>query len=234
MNPNDPNVALLERVAERLGDDLRRQLVFVGGAMTGLLVTDPGQPFIRPTDDVDLICEALVPADYHRVERVLRKRGFAQDVRPDAPVCRWRVGDLAVDVMPTLDHVLGFSNRWYPLALQSAAVLTLPSGRDIRAITAPVFLATKLEAFDGRGQGDFQASHDLEDLLAVVDGRAALLAECRTCPDELRTYLARRMSSLLATPAFVNALPGHLPGDEASQARLPGLIATLRRIAESG
>ena len=31
MNANDPNVALLEIVAERLGDDLREELVFVGG-----------------------------------------------------------------------------------------------------------------------------------------------------------------------------------------------------------
>ena len=51
-------------------------------------------------------------------------------------------------------------------------------------VTAPVFLATKLEAFRGRGQGDFLFSHDLEDLMAVVDGRAALVEECRLSPPE--------------------------------------------------
>ena len=73
MNPNDPNVALLEIVAERLGDSLRDELVFVGGAIVGLLTTDPGAPSIRTTNDVDLICKAGVRADFHRVEGELRK-----------------------------------------------------------------------------------------------------------------------------------------------------------------
>lgn len=33
MNPNDPNVAMIEIVASHLGDDLRSELVFVGGAV---------------------------------------------------------------------------------------------------------------------------------------------------------------------------------------------------------
>ncbi len=46
MNPNDPNVVMMELVAQRLGDGLREELVFVGGAVTGLLITDPAQPAI--------------------------------------------------------------------------------------------------------------------------------------------------------------------------------------------
>jgi hypothetical protein len=33
------------------------------------------------------------------------------------------------------------------------------------------FVATKLEAFASRGGGDFLTSHDLEDVLNIVDGR---------------------------------------------------------------
>lgn len=232
MNANDPNVALLEIVAERLGDDLRDELVFVGGAVAGLLITDPAMPAIRPTDDVDTICRALALADYHRIETRLRARGFVQDQTPDAPICRWRIGNVAVDVMPTLEKILGFSNRWYPLALATAQPIALPSGRVIRLLPAPVFLATKLEAFDGRGKGDFLSSHDLEDLLAVIDGRASLLEECRVSPPELRAYLATRLAALLATRDFMDALSGHLPGDAASQARLPELHDKLHRISE--
>lgn len=231
MNANDPNVALLEVVAERLGDELREQVVFVGGAVAGLLITDPAMPEIRSTEDVDLVCRALVLADYHRVEKMLRARGFVQDLRLEAPICRWRTGPVAVDVMPTLDTILGFSNRWYPLALASGQFVALPSGRTIRLITAPVFLATKLEAFAGRGQGDFLFSHDLGDLLAVVDGRESLFEECRVSPQELRDYLGQRFGALLATPSFVEALAGHLPGDAASQERLPELKQKLRLIA---
>ena len=52
MNANDPNVVLLEIVAERLGDDLCAEMVFVGGAVVGLLITDPAMPSIRPTEDM--------------------------------------------------------------------------------------------------------------------------------------------------------------------------------------
>jgi len=44
MNSNDSNVVMMELVAERLGDGLRDELVFLGGAVTGLLITDPAQP----------------------------------------------------------------------------------------------------------------------------------------------------------------------------------------------
>lgn len=231
MNANDPNVALLEVVAEHLGDALRDELVFVGGAVVGLLITDPAMPAIRPTDDVDLICEAAMRADYYRVETALRARGFAQDMRTAAPICRWRVGAVVVDVMPTLEEILGFSNPWYPLAVETARAVALPSGRSIRLISAPVFLATKLEAFDGRGKGDFLFSHDLGDLLAVIDGRDALLEECCASSPRLRAYLGKRFQHLLALPAFMDALQGHLPGDAASQERLPELKARLHEMA---
>lgn len=232
MNPNDPNVVLLELVADRLGERLRDEFVFVGGAVAGLLITDPALPAIRPTEDVDLIVYAAVLADYHRVEQALRERGFVQDMAPAAPICRWRVGAVAVDVMPTLEQILGFSNRWYPLALQTAAPATLPSGTVIRLVPAPVFLATKFEAFSGRGNNDYLFSHDLGDLISVVDGRETLLDECRASPQELRAYLSERFAQLIASPAFVESLPGHLPGDAASQERAPELEEQLRRLAQ--
>jgi predicted nucleotidyltransferase len=232
MNPNDPNVVLLELVADRLGEGLRDEFVFVGGAVAGLLITDPALPAIRPTEDVDLIVHAAVLADYHRVEQALRERGFVQDMTPAAPICRWRVGSVAVDVMPTLDKILGFSNRWYPLALQTAQPAILPTGTVIRLVPAPVFLATKLEAFSGRGNNDYLFSHDLGDLVSVLDGRDALIDECRASPQELRAYLSERFTGLLTSPAFIESLPGHLPGDAASQERAPELEEKLRRLAQ--
>jgi len=71
MNPNDPNVMMLEIVAARLGPALRERLVFVGGAVAGLLITDPAMPAIRPTEDVDLITHVAALQDFHAVERML-------------------------------------------------------------------------------------------------------------------------------------------------------------------
>ena len=231
MNPNDPNVALLEQAAAHLGEALLEQLVFVGGAVAGLLITDPAMPDIRPTQDVDVICRVIARADYYQLGMQLRERGFQEDTRPGAPLCRWCIEQIILDLMPSQGEMLGFSNRWYPLALESAQLQVLPSGRSIRMVTAPVFLATKLEAYYGRGQGAFLFSHDLEDLIAVVDGRESLLEECRLSPPELRNALAAHLKVLLATPAFIEAVPAFLPGDQASQQRLPELLLMLSSIA---
>lgn len=225
---------MMELVAERLGARLHEQMVFVGGAVTGLLITDPGQPAIRPTEDVDLIVHATALSDYQKIEAALRERGFINDMSGDAPICRWRIGEVKVDVMPTVEEILGFTNRWYPHALATAEKTSLPSGTRIRLVTAPVFLATKFEAFDDRGGMDYLFSHDLGDLIAVVDGRDELIDECRTASAILRSYLRERFGQLLATPAFIDALPGHLPGDAASQARFPDLLDKLRHLAEAG
>lgn len=120
MNANDPNVMILETVAQHLSDALLEQLVFVGGAVAGLLITDPAMPAIRPTEDVDLVVQATVLREYHAVEAALIARGFVHDMSVDAPICRWRIGAVAVDVMPMEKTVLGFANRWYPLAVATA------------------------------------------------------------------------------------------------------------------
>lgn len=232
MNPRDPNVALLEHVARGLGEDFLGEVVFVGGSVVGLLITDPAQPPIRATDDVDVLVEVLTRKAYNEVERVLREeRRFLNDTSEGAPVCRWRYEGVAVDLMPTDPALLGFSNRWYPLAFQSAVPARLPSGATIRLVQAPVFLGTKVEAFLHRGGGDFFGSHDLEDLVAVIDGRATIVEEVEDSADELRAYLREHLSAFFAQAAFGEALPGHLPPDAASQARGPDVLATLKRLA---
>jgi len=230
MNPNDPNVAMVEIVAARLGA-LREQVVFVGGSAAGLLVTDPALPAIRATVDVDVVVEVATLADYQRLEKQVAATGFQRDSRKGAPICRWRLGETVLDLMPSEKEILGFANRWYPLAVRTGRRTALPSGAEIRLIRAPVFIATKLAAFLDRGAGDFLMSHDLGDALAVIDGRDELLAEFEHLDLELTRFVGEAFAKLLATPTFSNSLPGHLPGDEASQARLPLLEAKLLRLA---
>jgi hypothetical protein len=143
VNPADPNVQRVELVVAALSD-LRDELVLVGGCAASLLIDAPTSPPPRVTFDVDLIVEVTALRNYHAVEEKFARRGFSRDITPDAPICRWRIGEVEVDLMPTDEHVLGFSNRWYPLAAATAERLILPSGVWIRIIAAPVFLATNL------------------------------------------------------------------------------------------
>jgi predicted nucleotidyltransferase len=226
----DPNLPLLESVARAFGP-LRERFVFIGGCVSGLLVTDAAAPPARTTQDVDVIVEVLTIAQYHHLEKDLLAAGFRHDRSPDAPVCRWTIGAALVDIMPSEERVLGFGNRWYPEAIRSAELFSLPSGDTIKLITPPLFLATKLQAFGGRGHGDYQASHDLEDIVALVDGRPEIVHETAASTGALRDYLVTQIAALLEVDAFIKALPGHLPRDEAAQGRLPVIIDRLRQIA---
>jgi hypothetical protein len=106
----------------------------------------------------------------------------------------------------------------------------LESGPKIRLVSAAYFCASKLEAFAGRGNEDFVQSKDIEDLIAVIDGRSELVGEIRSAADDVRGYLAKQAKGLLSSPAFIDALPGHVLPDAASQERVATIIARLEQI----
>jgi predicted nucleotidyltransferase len=233
---NNPNLAILELVAQALGP-VCDEVVFVGGCATGLLLTQERPDRIRITEDVDIVAQALTVHDYHAVEKRVRAQGFSNDMRPGAPICRWVYRHVTLDVMPTVKDILGFANRWYPMAIETAQPVALPSGTSIRLISAPVFVATKLEAFkdrgrDASGQPDYLGSHDLEDIITVADRRPELVNDCQASPAELRDYLAHSFAALLAAPDFQSTLAGHLPGDAFSQRRLTALRETLLALSQ--
>lgn len=228
----NPNLEILEMAVDHLGT-LADDMVFLGGCATGLLLTDVAAPPIRATQDVDVITEVASLGDYHRLSGQLRKRGFKEDQSPDAPICRWVAAGVVLDVMPTRPEILGFGNEWYQPALDAAVAVELPSGKRIRMVTAPYFLVTKLAAFDSRGKGDYVASHDMEDIVAVLDGRPEITNEVKRADEVLRKHLMTRFAALLRDTKFVASLPGHLPGDTASQARAPLVMERITEIVES-
>lgn len=224
---------LLEFVAKRLGP-LADEVVFLGGAATALLVTDQAAPQVRFTTDVDVIVEIATLADYYKLGQRLRALGFREDDREDAPLCRWRTGGVPVDVMPTDGAILGFGNRWYTQTLSTSLQVELANGCKIRLARAPLFLATKIEAFHGRGEGDFFESHDLEDLVAVIDGRPNIVDEVMQSIKEVREYLARELAAFMESGVFLPALAGHMPPDPASQARIPIVLERIEAIIAAG
>jgi hypothetical protein len=225
----DPNLSQLIAAADALRP-LLGELVFVGGCVTGLLITDDAAADPRGTIDVDAIAEITSYARYAKFGERLRALGFHEDAREDAPVCRWIRNQTILDIMPTDAGTLGFSNRWYRAAMKSSETRQLSKDLAIRVVTAPYFVATKLEAFKGRGKGDFWGSRDLEDLVAVVDGRESLFAELNAEPRELRAYVRAAIKTLLASGAFLDALPGYLLPDAASQARISIVLRRLKEL----
>lgn len=106
------------------------------------------------------------------------------------------------------EKILGFSNRWYKAAMETAQERRLEAALRIRVVTSPFLCATKIEAFEGRGKGDYLSSPDLEDVVTIVDGRPELLDELRSAPADVRSYIANAVGRLLQDNKFVDALPG--------------------------
>ncbi len=227
---DNPNLAPLLKAAELLAPILD-QIAFVGGCATGLLVSDPAAAPVRATFDVDAIIEIASYTEFIEIEQRLAHLGFRRD--PAALICRWFADDLILDLMPTEAGILGFTNRWYRPALENAQLIRIGE-IDLRHITAPYFLATKVEAFHGRGKDDYAMSHDLEDIITVIDGRAELTEEVAQASRELRQYLATEFRSLMASRGFRDALPGHLLPDSASQQRIGIVTGRIQQIIDLG
>lgn len=115
----------------------------------------------------------------------------------------------------------------------TAETVRLPSGASIRAVRPDYLVATKLEAYFGRGNGDMLSSVDFEDLVRLVDGREELGAEIEHAPPELRSYVVESLGSLSGQPLFETAVGGALYPDAASQARLPLVLQRIAQIRDA-
>jgi predicted nucleotidyltransferase len=205
---------MLETVAMAIGDDLRERLVFVGGCTTALFITDPITiEDVRATDDVDLIVDLAGYGEWTQLQEQLWQKGFSESP-DDNVICRMRLGDLKVDFMPDDEAILGFSNRWYAKGIETAVLHELPSGLEIKCLTPPLFVATKLEAYLGRGGDDPLGSHDLEDILLVVDGREELVAEIHAADQDIRSFVAENLRDFRQHYDFDSFLDGNIRGPE--------------------
>jgi len=224
---HDPNIEALETISHAILP-LLDKLVLVGGCAVGLLISDSGRSTIRPTLDVDLITEVAPLVNYYKLCDELRNLGFREE--EGGNICTWKKGGMLVDVMPIDEKILGFTNYWYPLAVETSTESRLPSGIVVRHVTAPLFVATKIESFHDRGNGDF-THHDIEDVITLVDGRPELIREVRESPEELRSFIAEEIDSMLSQTTFTDAIPWLLKPDASEQARAPIILERLRTLA---
>jgi hypothetical protein len=224
---------MIEQVAEKLGP-LRQKVAFLGGSATGFHVTDRAAPGIRATLDVEIIVEVASIVAYHGLEKTLMQRGFFRKIHQDDPIGRWYIDNLIMDVMPTDENILGFSNRWYLPALKNSVKIDLAPDLEIFIVTAPYFLGTKLDAFFGRGKGDYLTSHDMEDIINLINGRAEVMADIKNSEPGLRDFIAKTLREFLADELFPEALAGHLLPDPASQARRSVILERIKQISALG
>lgn len=223
---------MIVTVARALGPELLQEVAFVGGCTTGLLLTDDfSRELVRYTDDVDLIINVVGYPGWTRFQERLRKRGFREAIDEEVN-CRMRLGELKVDFMPDDEKILGFSNRWYAEGFAAAQPHQLTDDLTIRLLTPSYFVATKLEAYLGRGNNDPQGSHDMEDLLALIDGRDEIVEEITATDQDLKSYLANQIGLLLEHPDLDYAVQAAARGDRGRQLFIYERLEAIRDLAE--
>lgn len=205
------NIQQLCHVAEAL-EELVREVVFLGGCTTALMVEELAAAEARATEDVDFIVDLTAWIEYQRLVDQLKAKGFYQSME-DTVYCRMRRNfngvPLIVDVMPTDESILGFSNPWYAEAFNTSRHVYLPNGIEIRIPPPLVFLATKLCAWNARGEGDVFLSQDLEDIVYVLENRPRLPIEFSDENNKaVKAFIAQESKTLLANQDFLSYLPG--------------------------
>lgn len=134
----DPNRQDLLFIAHELGDAVD-QMVFIGGVVAGILITDPAAPLIRPTKGIDCIIEIKSRVEYDtRVRNILLGKGFKELTDDGFPICAWHKRGVRLDVLPTDGNILGFTNRWYRGAIGSSKRMNIE-----RSCTPPAAAAPK-------------------------------------------------------------------------------------------
>lgn len=205
-----PSIQRLKRVARAL-EGLAEDVVFIGGSIAPLLQIEPLFDEVRPTRDVDGLVASTTYSDIERLNDVLHARGFGQTLGDTAHIHRWVSPDGDVlDLVPAGTHLGGSGQVWDRIALECSVAADLGDAVLVHHASAPAFLGLKWAAHIDRGAGDSYASHDLEDIIALVASRATIVSEIRESTSELKCFLSVQATKLLEDNGRDDILAGHL------------------------
>lgn len=216
------NITRIKAVHHAL-EELAPQVVFVGGATVALYAERPYTD-ARATDDVDILVELVNYQGYADVEEQLRKKGFENDIESGV-ICRYKVQGITVDIMPTSDAALGFTNKWYPEAFANAQKKLIDEMVTVNIFQPVYFLATKLEAFKDRGGNDGRTSTDFEDIVFILNKRNSVWQELQLSTEKVKEYLKTSFKEWLNEKYIEEWISCHLDFDE--QRRVDFIIHSL-------
>lgn len=222
------NIIMLQTVAKGL-EELNDRVVYVGGSVAELYATDPAAIEVRPTVDIDCVVELATYFKLSELEMELRKKGFHNDLSPNAPICRWLYNGIVVDIMPDDENVMGFSNRWYKSGMKHKEQRIFDNNLLVHIFPVEYYLATKIEAVHGRGDGDLRQSHDFEDIIYILNSCNEIKTIINTSVDmDLKEYIAQNFNAFLNDPNIIEVIECALPyGEEERTAFIHSLMSDL-------
>ncbi len=215
------------KIANALGD-LNEQVVFVGGAMVSLYADDPIAEDVRATKDIDLTFQIATASELEVLRQALIDKGFYESRDSDV-ICRFNYEDLLVDVMSTQPVGWAPGNRWFAIGFAFANTIYLENV-GVKILPLSYFLASKIDAFYDRGRKDVYGSHDLEDIVYLFNYRIGIVGDISNSNQEVKSYLSKSLSDILADDRIMNALPGHLYFEEGDE-RMEFIKDKMRAVA---
>ncbi len=78
----EQNIERALSLIKELGE-LADEVVVAGGAAIGLLITDPANPTVRPTQDLDVIVKVINRIDFYNFQGRLNEKGFHESMEGD-------------------------------------------------------------------------------------------------------------------------------------------------------
>jgi len=200
------NIGVVAEVAKALAE-LKNQMVFVGGAVVSLYADDPAADEIRPTADIDMTINLMNFSNWAKMQERLAELNFYPDPFGHA-ICSYKYKDIPVDIMPAEEGPLGPSNKWYKVGFNDLWKITVKD-EEIQILSAPVYLATKFEAYNNRG-GDYRTSHDFEDIIYVLDNRIHIVPEIENAHKEIKEFLKIEINKILSSKFLEEILSSHI------------------------
>jgi predicted nucleotidyltransferase len=223
------NIVRIKAVAQAL-NSLNSKVVFVGGASVSLYANRPVIE-IRPTDDVDVILEILNYNERIILEERLREIGFVNDI-DSGIICRYIIRGIIVDILPTNDPSIGFANRWYPEGFEQSVLYNIDELCSINILHPAYFIATKMEAFKGRGQFDGRTSRDFEDIIFVLENRTIVWDELNTSEGDIRIYLQQEFKNWMNQKHINEWIDAHVERGYPSATEL--IIEQIKKFIDGG
>lgn len=200
------NIAVVAMVAEAL-QEIKEEMVFVGGAVISLYTNDPAADEIRPTQDVDMTLNIINLSHWEKVQRQLGHLGFHPDPFGHA-ICSYKYKDIPVDIMSTEDGPLGPTNRWYKIGFENLWTTTVKN-QEIKLLSPACYLASKFEAFNNRGT-DIRTSHDMEDIIYVLDNRINIVEEIKKDDNRISSFIKEQLQKIIGQGLLEEALVAHI------------------------
>jgi predicted nucleotidyltransferase len=191
------------KVLEEALSKLKNKFVYVGGAVVELYCDDPARAEVRPTDDVDVVVELLNYGSYAILEENLSAIGINHHIDDtfQSVICRYKYHDIIIDIMPTDERILSFTNIWYKDGLQNSISYDLDDNLTIQIFPLPYFIASKFEALKSERHGkDYRYNSDFEDIIYIFDNRINIKRELIECTNDVKIYLQKMIIALLQRP----------------------------------